>query len=160
MIAATSGPWAVVLRLQHAVAFPFAGHRVFGCDDALEVVLDGIAAGAVPEPQTIKNLCANRAGKDRHRRRLARQFASGDAEVDVIDAVHTRRLVAFARSVLGERDFAMLLDLADCSYDEVAAARGLPVGTLKARAARARSRVRHACAKRFGFGLSFASEAA
>lgn len=145
------GPWAIVLRLQRAVSLPAVGPRVFGFDETLEVVLDGIARGEVPDERRIENLCANRAGKDRHRRRLARRHGVEDSGVCVIEAVHTKRMVEFAKSVLGEKDFATLLEVGDGSYREVAFAERVPVGTLKARVARARAKVRDAHVARFGF---------
>ncbi len=149
MTAISSGPWATVLVLQRAASLPAVGPRVFGYDEALEVVLDGIMTGDVPSRQAIKNLCANRAGKDRHRRRLARRHTDGERLECPADAIDARRLMMFVRTVLTEAEFNVLAELVDSSYEEVAMASGVPVGTIKARAARARARARAAYASRF-----------
>lgn len=140
---AVSGPWALVRDLQSSVALPAVGPRVFGRDETLEVLIDGIRCGNVPTPQQLENLCANRTAKHRHRRRLAAQYVREDAEpFDILHALDVRRAFAFARGAIAANDFRLLLELAESSYEEVAAGMGLPLGTVKARAARARARVR------------------
>jgi DNA-directed RNA polymerase specialized sigma24 family protein len=119
-----------------------------GYDEALDVVLDSIEKGCVPSPRTVKNLCANRAAKNRHRHRLASRLPTTEEGAEVVNAIDAKRLMVFAFALLGAENFNLLLDVAACSYEEVAAAHGVPLGTLKARVSRLRAQVRAAWADR------------
>jgi RNA polymerase sigma factor (sigma-70 family) len=62
-----------------------------------------------------------------------------------IDAQRTgpRLAAALARLSSGEREVVLLYAWADLSYDEIAVALELPVGTIRSRLSRARARLRH-----------------
>jgi RNA polymerase sigma factor (sigma-70 family) len=80
--------------------------------------------------------------------RLERTAAAGDAEVDgvtdrlVARAARGALLQALARLPAGERDALLLVAWEDLSYEEVAAALAIPVGTVRSRLNRARRRLR------------------
>jgi hypothetical protein len=145
-----SGPWALVLDLQRAASCPAVGPRTVGCDEALEVMLDDIGHGIVLDARAVRNLCANRAGKDRHRRRLARREGVPSIGTPAIDELDLKRAVLFVAEALGPDDFALLVAVTETSYVEVASRIAMPVGTLKARLSRAKARARAAWLKRFG----------
>ena len=62
-----------------------------------------------------------------------------------IDAKRTgpRLAAALARLSSGEREVVLLYAWAELSYDEIAVALELPVGTIRSRLSRARGRLRH-----------------
>ena len=101
-------------------------------------------------------IAANVMGK--HRRaevRMLRAFARtgidpvADGHADRIDsqvsaAAVQRDLAAALAGLPGDRDVLLLIAWADLSYDETAAALGIPVGTVRSRLNRARRKVRGA----------------
>jgi DNA-directed RNA polymerase specialized sigma24 family protein len=116
----------------------------------LEVVLDGIGQGEAPDVRVVRNLCANRAEKDRHRRRLARRELTESVSDDATDALDLKRALVFVAQTLGAADLALLTAVIETSYSDVASATRVRVGTLKARVSRAKARVRAAWVERFG----------
>jgi len=64
-----------------------------------------------------------------------------DAEVTA-DAAKARLAAAVARLPASQRDALLLLVWADLSYDEIARATGVPMGTVQSRISRARRRLR------------------
>jgi RNA polymerase sigma-70 factor, ECF subfamily len=68
----------------------------------------------------------------------------GDRAAVVVDAGRTctRVVEALAELPAGERDVVLLVAWEDLTYDEVAAALGVPVGTVRSRLHRARRRLR------------------
>ena len=66
-----------------------------------------------------------------------------DARVSAT-AAGRRLAAALARLPAGHRDILLLVAWGDLSYDEVAAALGIPVGTVRSRLSRARSKLRRA----------------
>ena len=64
-----------------------------------------------------------------------------DAEVTA-DAAKARLAAAVARLPAGQRDALLLLVWADLSYDQIARATGVPMGTVQSRISRARRRLR------------------
>ncbi|MFC4585753.1 RNA polymerase sigma factor [Sphaerisporangium corydalis] len=66
-----------------------------------------------------------------------------DAEVSA-SAAHRDLAVALAGLSAGDRDVLLLIAWADLTYDEVAHALGIPVGTVRSRLHRARKRTRAA----------------
>lgn len=154
------GPWALVAELQRSAAASAVGPRTFGCDEALEAVLERIRSGESIEDRVARNLCANRAGKDRHRRRLARAERCVDATRCPLELLHTERMIAFVRQAVGDEDFALLLDVADAGCVDVSVSLGIPQGTLKSRVSRARTRARNAWAAACATARVSTSEAA
>ncbi len=93
----------------------------------------------------------HRAEKARYRA-LARA-ASPEAEEGPADRITARVSAAALRGPLaralarlsaGDRDVLLLIAWADCSYEEVAAALDIPIGTVRSRLNRARRKVREA----------------
>ena len=74
-------------------------------------------------------------------------MATGDC---IADTIHVKRAIDFVRDTLGAAEFALLVEVTETSYREVATTKGMPVGTLKARVSRAKAKVRAAWAERFG----------
>ncbi|MBV8691944.1 MAG: RNA polymerase sigma factor [Actinobacteria bacterium] len=74
----------------------------------------------------------------------SRESDASDAVVDAVDAATLWPSVVDAIAALphGERDALLLYVWEDQSYDEVAAALAIPVGTVRSRLNRARSRLR------------------
>ena len=64
-----------------------------------------------------------------------------DAEVSA-NAAKARLAAAVARLPAGQRDALLLLVWADLSYDQIARATGVPMGTVQSRISRARRRLR------------------
>jgi RNA polymerase sigma factor (sigma-70 family) len=102
-------------------------------------------------------IAANMIGKHRRAevrmwRTLARTGADPAAEghADRVEhrvsaaAVGRELAVALAGLAAGDRDVLLLIAWADLSYDEVAVALGIPVGTVRSRLNRARRKVREA----------------
>ena len=102
-------------------------------------------------------IAANVIGK--HRRaevRMLRAFARTGADpvaaghADLVDsrvcaaAVQRDLAAALAALTAGDRDVLLLIAWADLSYEETAAALGIPVGTVRSRLHRARRKVREA----------------
>jgi hypothetical protein len=58
----------------------------------------------------VRSLCANRVGKDRNRRRLARREVTGRWSTGAADALDLQREVIFVAQILGEADFALLVE--------------------------------------------------
>ena len=102
-------------------------------------------------------IAANVIGK--HRRaevRMLRAFARTGADpvaaghADLVDsrvcaaAVQRDLAAALAALTTGDRDVLLLVAWADLSYEETAAALGIPVGTVRSRLHRARRKVREA----------------
>ncbi|WP_285777630.1 RNA polymerase sigma factor [Microtetraspora sp. NBRC 13810] len=85
-------------------------------------------------------------------RALTRSPVDGVAEspaervAEGVSATAVRPLLASALALLskGDRDVLLLIAWADLSYDEVAQALGIPVGTVRSRLNRARRKVREA----------------
>ncbi|MVZ98997.1 sigma-70 family RNA polymerase sigma factor [Actinomadura sp. LD22] len=86
----------------------------------------------------------------RARARLGPGDAPGEGHADVVDArvsaqgLRGRLAGAIAALPAGERDVLLLVALADLSHEEVAAALGVPYGTVGSRLSRARKKVREA----------------
>jgi len=141
-----SATWIDVRELQRAAALPISGPLAVANGDALDAVVEGISTDVMLDKNVIKNLISNRAAKERRRRRLAAEVARVEWKpiMSAPDALDVARQVAFVKSAIGERDFQMLLALTEDSYEALAFSMGIPVGTLKARAARARARARTA----------------
>jgi RNA polymerase sigma factor (sigma-70 family) len=74
----------------------------------------------------------------------ARDHDASDAVADAVDAATLWPSVADAIAALpdGERDALLLYAWEDLSYDEIAAALAIPVGTVRSRLNRARTRLR------------------
>jgi RNA polymerase sigma-70 factor (ECF subfamily) len=120
----------------------FDGRRRFDAErGAVRAWLFGIAA----------NLLRHRARSEE--RRLRAYARSGvDPVVEELEGVPARidaqrtgpRLAAaLARLSAGEREVVLLYAWAELSYDEIAVALELPVGTIRSRLSRARGRLRH-----------------
>jgi RNA polymerase sigma factor (sigma-70 family) len=120
----------------------FDGRRRFDAErGAVRAWLFGIAA----------NLLRHRArGEERRLRAYARSGV--DPVVEELESVPARidaqrtgpRLAAaLARLSAGEREVVLLYAWAELSYDEIAVALELPVGTIRSRLSRARGRLRH-----------------
>lgn len=105
--------------------------------------------------RTAHNLCIDRIRK----RRVRSEIADGEAVVDLqsdsnpgpqrrAESGEIGRSIETALSTLSETDRAVIVmrEVQGLPYDEIAAALGLPLGTLKARLHRARDRLRtHLC---------------
>lgn len=81
--------------------------------------------------------------------RAAADVAVGDASDEAAarvaaQAVHVPLAQALSRLSAGDRDVLLLIAWCDFSYDEVAAAVGIPLGTVRSRLNRARRKVRQA----------------
>jgi RNA polymerase sigma-70 factor (ECF subfamily) len=120
----------------------FDGRRRFDAErGVVRAWLFGIAA----------NLLRHRARSEE--RRLRAYARSGvDPVVEELEGVPARidaqrtgpRLaVALARLSAGEREVVLLYAWAELSYEEIAVALELPVGTIRSRLSRARGRLRH-----------------
>ena len=86
------------------------------------------------------------ARRERALRRSAGQTADGDLE-DALERAEAQRLGPELAAVLGqltaeERDALLLHACAELSYDQIARATGVPIGTVRSRIHRARTRVR------------------
>jgi RNA polymerase sigma-70 factor (ECF subfamily) len=90
-------------------------------------------------------------GERRHLRALARLQGGSRADGDVLDGVDSRieaqavrapLLEALASLPEGDRDVVVLIAWEDFSYEEVAAALEIPVGTVRSRLNRARQTLR------------------
>ena len=75
---------------------------------------------------------------------LTRQVTTADEAFSRIDFATAQRDLAWALATLakGDREVLLLIAWADLSYAEVAAALGIPVGTVRSRLNRARTRIR------------------
>jgi RNA polymerase sigma factor (sigma-70 family) len=98
------------------------------------------------------NLIAkHRRGEERYLRALRRTGADplpepmADAVVDRMAAqAHERSLAgALASLTAGDRDVLLLLAWGDLTYEEIAAALAIPLGTVRSRLHRARRKLRH-----------------
>ena len=86
------------------------------------------------------------ARRDRAHRRSA-PHAAGDELEDALDRAEAQRLGPELTAVLGrlsdeERDALLLHACAELTYDQIARATGVPIGTVRSRIHRARTRVR------------------
>ena len=74
---------------------------------------------------------------------LTRQVTTTDEALSRVDSAAQRDLArALATLAKGDREVLLLIAWADLSYAEVAAALGIPVGTVRSRLNRARTRIR------------------
>jgi len=92
----------------------------------------------------LKNLDRNLARKDRHRVDILKRNAAHIGSVPVenpLTAAIRHEQCATVRQAAGD-DWELLRAMADGGFDEVAAQLGVPVGTIKSRVSRARSRLR------------------
>jgi hypothetical protein len=143
---ALSTTWISVRELQRAAALPISGTLGVANDAALDAAVEGAANDVMLDKSVIKNLVSNRAAKERRRKRLsiAAATVTWTPTLSAPEALDVLRMVDFVRGAVGEADYRMLLALTEDSYEDVASAMGLPVGTVKARASRARARARSA----------------
>jgi len=75
---------------------------------------------------------------------VAETYADRVAERVTASAAHRRLASALATLSSGDREVLLLIAWADLSYDEVADAMGIPVGTVRSRLHRARKKTRAA----------------
>lgn len=141
-----STPWGVVLQLQKTVATATRrSARSLADEEALDAAIEMAASGAA-SLRTIGNLPRNRAVK--HRARIGREVDSPEMDFPTSatepgETAAARELATQTIRLLSPGEFDLFADLATgMSFDEVAIKTGVPAGTLKARASRARTRIR------------------
>lgn len=96
------------------------------------------------------NLLAHHRRSEARRLRATARVAAGDAPADgrrVAAAADARRLLPLVIDAIetlpeGEREALLLYAWEELPYEEIAAALGVPVGTIRSRLARARARLR------------------
>jgi RNA polymerase sigma factor (sigma-70 family) len=138
-------------RVEHALADELAAETFLQAFGARERY-DGTRADARPLLYGIAANLLRRHRRAEERRLRAYARAATRAEDDsVLDAVDARLDAAASSAALaialaslgpGERDVLLLYAWADLSYDEIAAALAIPVGTVRSRLHRARGVVR------------------
>jgi hypothetical protein len=144
MLLDTPSPWGIVASLQRAASAPRVDDRVRGIEDALDAVVGMIELGQPILANVVKNLGSNRAAKARARRRISATYLAPIADHRSSDRIETRQMLCLARTLLGESEFALLVDAVCDSYVDAARDHGVPVGTVKARVSRSRARLRAA----------------
>ena len=120
--------------------------HAFGTEEQLDVILCLIASGEVPQEAPVRRLSRNRARKYGARRTILIKYlpaTSYSTNPTSHALIEEKEQVQWVRAITSAREFVALWMLAnDYTYKEIAGRLGVSVGTLKARVARCRQRVR------------------
>lgn len=155
--------FVVIFDRHFQAVYGFLARR-FGADAAPDLAAETFAraleARARYRPETPTALpwllgIATRVGANERRREESRlrAYASAAGRADVVvdttgdGLLESQVAAALARLKRGDRDAVLLLAWADLTYDEIAAALAIPVGTVRSRINRARRQLRDALAE-------------
>jgi DNA-directed RNA polymerase specialized sigma24 family protein len=138
--------WAEYSRLSEQADSDRLNDMAWATDEALDIVLERIAASRAIAPQTVANLVRNRARKHRRRRAiLARNAtlfpttaANDNARHDALDVLNR------SATVLTSLEARLLFGIGEGkTYGELARSEGAPEATIKTWVRRARMKIKH-----------------
>lgn len=131
--------WALYLRLQTMALNAPENDYGWALDEALNFVIEEIAAGRRASERKIKNILTNRAAKYRRRRRLITRMRWPDCTKPSVEA---RLEMNDQLRHCTPRDQQILMALAEgFTVEEVATEHKVPKGTIKSWAHRARRKI-------------------